>query len=641
MEKQHAQSGRVGWEQVAIVTLTAHGTQQGRRLLEQAPGATLYVPERFVPPTAVPSIQGYREAIGTLAPRLFTEGRSLVLFAAAGLVVRILAPFLRDKRTDPGVVVLDEEARYAVSLLSGHRGGANALARAVADVLGAVPVITTASEAQGWPALDQLGQEVGWHLAEETGLAAAMAALVNGEALLVCQEAGVPAWGTGTFPPHVRMTGSLEGVNLTDYAALVMVTDRALPEPRVGWPPLVLYRPRTLAAGIGCERGVTAEEIEDAVRGCLARHGLSFASLFTVASLDLKQDEPGLLAFADRHRLPTRWYAAEALRRVGGPTPSSTVQHHVGTPGVAEPAARLASGNGALVAPKTKRGRVTVALARLVPSSSPPGRIFLVGLGPGDRADLTPRAMAALARAEVVLGYGRYLEQIQDLLTGKVVIPGELTRERDRATHTVLQALAGKTVALVSSGDIGIYGMAGLVFEELAQRGWTADAGIQVEVVPGITALSACAALLGAPLMHDFTAISLSDLLTPWPLIARRLDAAAQADFVIALYNPKSARRRTHLAEACRILLQHRSGETPVGLVVRAGRSGCRTLVTTLRNLPECEVDMETTVLVGNSSTRLVGGRMVTPRGYPTAIPEPATENPIGSLDRGDHGSNA
>jgi precorrin-3B C17-methyltransferase len=143
------------------------------------------------------------------------------------------------------------------------------------------------------------------------------------------------------------------------------------------------------------------------------------------------------------------------------------------------------------------------------------------------------------------------------------------------------------------------------------------DTGVQVEVVAGITALSACAALLGAPLMHDFAAVSLSDRLTPWPVIVQRLEAAAQADFVIALYNPKSARRREHLTEACNILLRYRSSETPVGLVGRAGRPGCRTLVTTLHALPACEVDMETTILVGNSSTKLLGGRMVTPRGYP------------------------
>jgi cobalt-precorrin 5A hydrolase/precorrin-3B C17-methyltransferase len=543
------------------------------------------------------------------------------VFAALGLVVRTLASVLRDKRTDPGVVVVDEEAHHAVSLLSGHRGGANELARLVAGILGAEPVITTASDAQGFPALDLLGQEFGWRLEDETGLTAAMAALLNGDSLLVCQEAGEANWWKGDLPAHVQVTHCLEGLNLANFAAVVTVTDRVLPDSVSGGPPLVVYRPRTLVVGIGCERGVTMDEIDEAVRACLSQHGLSLASLCMVASIDLKRDEPGMLSFADRYHLPVRWFSAEDLRRAGGPSPSPVVKRQVGTPGVAEPAALLASGNGPLVVPKMKQGRVTVAVARVAVALPRPGRIFLVGLGPGDRADLTPRAMAALTQADVVLGYRRYLEQVQDLLVGKGVIPGELTKERDRAEQTVRLALEGKTVTLVSSGDIGIYGMAGLVFEELALHNWTSDAGILVEVVPGITALSACAALLGAPLMHDFAAISLSDLLTPWPVIVQRLEAAAQADFVIALYNPKSARRREHLTAACRILLQHRSGETPVGLVARAGRAGCRTLVTTLQALPGCEVDMETTILVGNSSTRLLGGRMVTSRGYPAGPP--------------------
>ncbi|MER3425316.1 MAG: precorrin-3B C(17)-methyltransferase, partial [Nitrospiraceae bacterium] len=244
-----------------------------------------------------------------------------------------------------------------------------------------------------------------------------------------------------------------------------------------------------------------------------------------------------------------------------------------------------------------------------------PGRILLVGIGPGDRADMTPRAIDALDQADVVLGYRRYLEQIEDLLVGKRVIPRELTKERERAEQTVELALKGKTVALVSSGDSGIYGMAGLVFEILAERKWDSKEGAQVEVVPGITALSACAALLGAPLMHDFAVISLSDLLTPWPVIKQRLEAAAQADFVLGLYNPKSSRRATQFEEACSLLLRYRSGQTPVGLVRRAGRPGCRTTITTLAQLPACEVDMETMILIGNTQTKLVGDRMVTPRG--------------------------
>ncbi|WP_447974032.1 precorrin-3B C(17)-methyltransferase [Nitrospira sp. Kam-Ns4a] len=614
----------IAWDQVAIVTVTRRGAEQGRRLLAATPGASLYVPARFAAAAEASMVCAYREPIGSLLARLFAAGRFLIAFAATGVVVRVLAPLLRGKQEDPGVLVVDDEARHVISLLGGHRGGANVMAQAVAAVLGAAPVLTTASESLGLPALDLLGQEFGWRLEEEEGLPAAMAALVNGEPLLICQEAGEPAWRQEPLPAHVTLVTSLAAVQPGSYAAAVLISDRALPAILEGWPgsprpPLVLYRPRTLALGIGCERGVTAEEIEDAVHACLARNGLAFGSLRVVASLAHKRDETGLLTFAERHALPLRWYHAHELRAGGGPTPSSLVERHVGTPGVAEPAALLASGRGTLVVPKYRQGRVTVAVARGTHWPRSPGRILLVGLGPGDRADLTPRALAALAQADTVLGYRRYLDQIRDLLTGKAVIPGELTKERERAGETVRLAMAGRTVALVSSGDIGIYGMAGLVFEVLAAQGWAPASGVEVVVVPGITALSACAALLGAPVMHDFAAISLSDRLTPWPQIVRRLEAVAQSDFVIALYNPKSASRTQPFHEACRILLEHRPPATPVGVVTRAGRPGCRTLVTTLANLPTCEVDMETTILIGSCATRVLGDRLVTSRGYPAA----------------------
>lgn len=619
-------NGLFAWERVAIVALTSRGSRQGRRLLAAAPGAALYVPERFAVADEVSMVHVYREPFSVLLRELFAEGQLLVVFAATGLVVRVLTPLLRGKLEDPGVLVVDEEARHVISLLGGHRGGANAAAKAVAAALGASPVITTASESQGLPALDLLGQEFGWRLETGGGLTAAMAALVNGEPLLVCQEAGEPDWWPGVLPGHVRLVTSLDSVRSGAYAAAVIISDRALTAILSDWPsgllpPVMLYRPRTLAVGIGCERGVTAEEVEEAVRACLAQNGFAFGSIRVLASLAGKLDEAGLLGFAKRYALPCYWYGAEELRVAGGPTPSSVVEQHVGTPGVAEPAALLASSGGKLVAPKYRLGRVTVAVAHGTRWPPLPGRIFLVGLGPGDRADLTPRALAALAQAETVLGYSRYLDQIRGLLIGKDVIFGELTRERERAEQTVRLAREGKTVALVSSGDIGIYGMAGLVFEVLAEQGLAQSSGVEVLVVPGVTALSACASLLGAPVMHDFAALSLSDRLTPWSQIVRRIKAAAQGDFVIALYNPKSAKRAQQFCEACRILLQYRSQDTPVGVVTRAGRPGCRTLITTLGNLTACDVDMETTILVGNSATRVLGGRIVTPRGYPAAKP--------------------
>ncbi len=244
------------------------------------------------------------------------------------------------------------------------------------------------------------------------------------------------------------------------------------------------------------------------------------------------------------------------------------------------------------------------------------GKIMLVGLGPGAVEHMTGRARAAIAEADTIIGYVTYVRLVADLIDGKEVIKKSMTEELDRAIEALERARQGKKVALISSGDAGVYGMAGPTFEVLFQAGWTPESDIEVEIVPGASALNTCAALVGAPLTHDFCAISLSDLLTPWPTIARRLDAVAYADFVVALYNPKSGRRTRQIQEAQRIFLRHRDPKTPVAIVKSAFRPKQRLEFTTLEKMAEADIGMLSTVLIGNSNTFIRDGLMVTPRGY-------------------------
>lgn len=255
----------------------------------------------------------------------------------------------------------------------------------------------------------------------------------------------------------------------------------------------------------------------------------------------------------------------------------------------------------------------------LTPSPSAPaavGRIALVGIGPGSVDHMTARAREAIAEADVVIGYVTYIKLVADLVEGKEIIRKSMTEELDRAVSALEAARAGKKVALISSGDAGVYGMAGPTYEVLFQAGWTPEGDVEVEIVPGASALNSCAALVGAPLTHDFCAISLSDLLTPWPVIARRLDAAAAADFVTALYNPKSGRRTRQIQEAQRLFLRHRSPDTPVAIVKSAYRRRQSIQFTTLAQMAEHDIGMLSTVLIGNSNTFVRDGLMVTPRGY-------------------------
>jgi precorrin-3B C17-methyltransferase len=241
------------------------------------------------------------------------------------------------------------------------------------------------------------------------------------------------------------------------------------------------------------------------------------------------------------------------------------------------------------------------------------GRVSVVGIGPGALEYLTPKAKREIEHADVIVGYATYVKLIQSLIKPDAeVVSGRMGREVERARTAVTHALENKHVVVISSGDAGVYGMAGVVLEVAAVE----NAEVPIEIVPGVTAATAAAAKLGAPLVSDFAVISLSDLLTPWNVIEKRLEAATEADFVIVLYNPQSPGRTEPLAKAHEILLRHRSPETPVGVIRLAGRDGEETAVTTLKAMVDAEIDMVTTVIVGNSTTRIVGNRMVTPRGY-------------------------
>ncbi|MFC4020024.1 precorrin-3B C(17)-methyltransferase [Micromonospora sp. GCM10011542] len=533
---------------------------------------------------------------------------AVVAFLATGAVVRILAPLLGDKRTDPAVVVVDEAARHAVALLGGHAGGGNALAEAVGALLDARPVITTATDAVDLPGLDTLGWPV------EGAVAAVSRAILDGEPVRLVADAD---WPLPALPSNVQPRASAASAGTGSVATggdgavpsggyRLLVTDRLVPlDDRTA-----VLRPPSLVAGIGASRSVPADEVRDLLHRVLAEAGLSPASLRCLASADVKADEVGIVSTADLLGVPLVTWPATRLAAVDVPHPSEVVRAAVGTPSVAEAAALLGAdgrpGAAELLVPKTATAMATVAVAR----HAPRGRLAVVGLGPG-AADLrTPRAVAELRRAAVVVGLDQYVDQVRDLLRpGTRVLASGLGAEEARARAAVAEAAAGRAVALVGSGDAGVYAMASPALEY-------ADERIDVVGVPGVTAALAAGALLGAPLGHDHAYLSLSDLHTPWEVIERRVTAAAEGDFVALFYNPRSRARDWQLGRALAILAAHRPPDTPVGVVRNASRDGERVHLATLATLDPAAVDMYSVVVVGSSDTRLVAGRMVTPRGY-------------------------
>jgi cobalt-precorrin 5A hydrolase/precorrin-3B C17-methyltransferase len=374
----------------------------------------------------------------------------------------------------------------------------------------------------------------------------------------------------------------------------------------------LVYRPPSLVVGVGASRGVPAAELDALIDVALADAGLSAASVRALATVDVKSDEVGILAVAKRRGWPLLTYSAAELAGESVPNPSDVVFAAVGTPSVAEAAAqraaRDAGRSAALVVPKRAGAMATVAIARLTPR----GRLTVVGLGPG-AADLrTPRATAALRRASIIVGLDQYVDQIRHLLPAATrIVDSGLGAEQERARTAVELATEGHAVALIGSGDAGVYAMASPALQ-------VAGHDVDVDAVPGVTAALAAAALLGAPLGHDHAYLSLSDLHTPWPAIVARLRACAEADLVVCLYNPRSRRRRTQFDEALAILAKHRGDDTPVGVVRDASRPGQRVLRTTLGRLAAdpSVVDMLCVVLVGSTRTAEVAGRMVTPREY-------------------------
>jgi cobalt-precorrin 5A hydrolase/precorrin-3B C17-methyltransferase len=558
---------------IGLLAATANGRRNAAHLAGAWPDARLYEGKA-------------KEALH----RAWNECDGIVLFLATAAAVRLIAPLLESKHRDPGVVTVDDAGNFAIALCGGHEGGANALAARVAETLGGTPVITTASDSVGFPALDSIGEKLGLRLEGDSDLAAVGAALVSGEKVCLVTDR---RWPLGPLPENIVMTEPWE-------APMILISDRLVETPR----PAVLYRPPSLVAGIGCSRGVGAQEILDLLRRSLAEAGLTEKSLAALASIDVKRDEAGLLVAAEKLNVQIHYFPAGVLSVVETPNPSEMVREAVGTPSVAE-AAVITSG-AELVLEKRKSANATVAIGRL----SVRGRLALVSLGPGEDTLIPPLAREALAASELILGLDQYVDRIRHLLRpGTRMLTPPLGSEMERAELALAEARAGSSVALVSSGDVGIYAMASPALE-------LAGEDVDVVVIPGVTAAQAAASMLGSPLGHDHCSVSLSDLLTPWSVIQDRVRAAAEGDFVVSLYNPRSKGRDWQLGKAKEILLDHRPPDTPVGIVKDAYRPTQRVILTDLASLRPEDADMLTIILVGSSQTRVVAGRMVTPRGY-------------------------
>ncbi len=623
-------------------------TEAGRRLAERLPYRAVH--------------RGAADALRSL----WDQVDGLVVFLATGATVRVLAPLLAVGGRAPAVVCVDEAGRFAVALVGGHRGGANALAIEVAACIGATPVVTTATDAAGLAALDELpgftvhgdvaglsralldgahvvlDNRVGWPLPPAvlaaSGARRAIPPTGTGATTPTGAGSGTPTGsGTGTpigtaagMAPGSRTSTSTGARARTPIApgagtspgsgtgtSMLVVDDRACagcsPSRSAAFAPgpgQVVAHPPSLVVGVGCATGATARDVADAISEAADEAGVAPGSLSELATIDRRRDHEAVIAT----HLPVRVFTAEQLAAVVVPHPSEAVRQAVGTPSVAEAAALLAAGEGgSLVTAKHSTATATAAIAR---RSRPPARLTLVGLGPGGAAHRSPAATAAVRHADVVIGYHAYVDQCAELLRPhQEVVRSPIGAELDRARQALDLAAGGRSVAMVCSGDPGVFAMASPVLEMAADPAYR---HVEVIGVPGVTAAHAAAAVLGAPLGHDHAVVSLSDLLTPWSVIEQRIEAVAEADLAVAFYNPRSARRDWQLEQARKILLRWRPPTTPVGIVTDAGRPDQHVMLATLKDLEVTSVSMTSCVVVGSSTTVMTAGRMVTPRGYPS-----------------------
>ncbi len=507
----------------------------------------------------------------------FSLGSAIVGVCASGILIRAVAPHLNSKRDDPAVVAVAEDGSIIVPLLGGHHGG-NALSRTIAAVLQGQAAITTASDVIFGKSFDE--PEAGYSLGNPEDMKAATAAKLRGETIEVVE------------------TVHAENGNARK----------------------IVLHPKILAVGIGCERGTDPAEVRGLISSILAQHNLSPHAVSCFASIDLKMDEPAIHGLSS-----VTYFTAAELSAYSDKvaTPSSYVADTVGTPSVAEAAALAAAGPGAeLIVTKTKSKRATLAVARapspiLEMKGLARGRVSVVGIGPGSRSTRSHDVTHLMGTVTDWVGYSLYLDLIDDLRTDQTRHDFPLGDEEKRCRHAIALAKQGKQVALVCSGDAGIYAMAALVYELIDRE----PCRIAVDVHPGISAFQMASARVGAMIGHDFCCISLSDLLTPWETIVQRVKAAAEGDFVISFYNPRSLKRTDQIDKAFELLRPHRKPDTPVVLASNLGRPEESVRIIRFEDFRSQNVDMLTLVMVGSSQSKaFVRGdgktHAYTPRGY-------------------------
>ncbi len=536
----------------------------------------------------------------------------LIIFVGSiAASIRIINYFLTSKDKDPGVIVIDSKCSKIVPLIGLHQSDNQNIALQIANLFGGEIIETSNSNDQSLLNLDSFGNQWGW---ERSGNIKDWSKLVikqsKKEEIFCKQLTGNSLWQNSESAKIINQINekATEKPDSTFHVSIFK-------SHKTTWHPPVLW------VGIGCERNTSKELIANSLNNFLESGNLSRQSIAGFATIDIKRDEKGILELAEEENLPIKFFNKEDLSKIIVPNPSSVVQKEIGTSSVAEASCLLAAGEESKLLEekrifKNQSGAVTIAVAESKNQYNPThGEIHIIGSGPGDISFLTNNARKALSKCNIWIGYKMYLDLIKPLKRNdQILVESKLTEEKERCSKAIKLAEEGIKVALISSGESGFYGMAGLLLELLQKI--KKKSRPYFEVHPGISSVQLAAALSGAPLMNDFCSISLSDKLTPWSLIEKRIEGALLGDFVIALFNPQSIERNWQLKSVLDKCLKSRSGNTPVLIARQVGRSNQSKKFFTLSTIPLKEIDMLSIIIIGNSKTTLVDEIFLTPRGY-------------------------
>ena len=541
----------------------------------------------------------------------------IVFVGSLGASIRLINPFLTSKEKDPGVIVMDKKGSKILPIIGAHQSNTKNIAFQLSNLLGGEVIETNNSVDQNYIHLDSFGKKWGW---QRSGDSKDWSKLVikqsNNQEIFCKQLSGNTLWQRSESGGNIIQLPKTKPDQTKSTFHISIYSDH-----RNTW------HPSTLWIGIGCERNTSKKLIEKSLNSFLVSNKLSSLSIAGFATVDLKKDEKAILEISKENNLPVRFFKPDELSKIKIPNPSKIVLNEIGTPSVAEAACLLAAGkNSKLLKEKkvfknpnsTKRlsGAVTIAVALSQNQYSPSlGEIHIVGSGPGDISYLTNDARKALSKCSVWIGYKMYLDLIEPLRSkDQVFIESKLTEERQRCKKAIKLAEEGIKVALISSGDAGFYGMAGLLLELIQKI--NKEFRPYFEVHPGISSMQLAASLSGAPLMNDFCAINLSDKLTPWLSIEKRIEGALLGDFVIAIFNPQSLERNWQLKKAIDLCLKSRNGNTPVLIARQVGRQNQSKNFFKLDSIPLKDIDMLSIIIIGNTKTTLVDEIFLTPRGY-------------------------